>query len=148
MSYPPLKYEIEDARTTSCSADAVMKVITDPSTWPEWQSEILETRGPAPLRESDEVEGRATLLGFTVSGRSSTITASGATFVEDVIVGVRMQVTYEVVETGAGTVVTRRLGAALPGGISGRVLSLFLKRRLRAMQKGVLEALVRQAEGV
>ena len=148
MTDSPLTYEIQDSRTTSCSADAMMKVITDPSTWPKWQSEIIETQGPTPLTENDEVEGRATLLGFTVSGRSSTVTATSSTFVEDVIVGVRMRVEYEVRETSAGTVVTRRLTAVLPGGFSGRALSFLLKRRLKAMQKGVLEALVDQAEGV
>ncbi len=125
-----------------------MKIITDPSTWPAWQSEILETAGPVPLAEGDEVEGRATLLGFVVDGRSATTAASTSSFAEDVIVGVRMRVRYEVRETSAGTVVTRRLSATLPGGLSGRALSFFLKRRLKAMQKGVLDALVVQAEGL
>jgi hypothetical protein len=125
-----------------------MKVLTDPETWPEWQTEILATSGPVPLERGDEVEGRAKLLGFHVDGRSRTIGADGTSFVEDVIVGVRMQVSYDVVETNDGTRVTRRLTASLPGGLSGRVLSFFLKRRLKAMQKGVLEELVRHAEGL
>lgn len=125
-----------------------MKIITDPATWPRWQSEILETTGPSPLFEGDQVEGRATLLGFAVDGRSSTMTATGTTFVEDVIVGVRMRVEYEVQESGGSTRVTRRLTASLPGGFSGRALSFLLKRRLKGMQKGVLEALVAQAEGL
>ena len=123
-----------------------MKVISDPSTWPEWQSEILETDGSAPLNEGDHVEGRAKLLGFVVSGRSSTITATSSSFVEDVIVGVHMRVEYEISETSGGTIVTRRLTASLPGGVSGRMLSFFLKRRLKAMHKGLLDALVVQAE--
>lgn len=124
-----------------------MKVVTDPATWPEWQTEILETEGPAPLTAGDDVEGLATLLGFTIAGRSSTIKATGSTFVEDVFVGVHMRIEYEFEETANGTVITRRLTASLPGGFSGRVLSFFLKRRLRAMQKGLLKALVAQAEG-
>jgi len=124
-----------------------MKVLTDPGTWPEWQSEILETDGPTPLSQGDEVEGRATLLGFTVDGRSSTIDVTASRFAEDVIVGVRMRVEYEVQENGGRTTVTRRLTASLPGGFSGRALSFLLKRRLKAMQRGVLEALVAQAEG-
>ena len=142
----PRNYEIEDSRSASCSADAVMRVITDPSTWPEWQSEIIETDGKIPLSEGDDVEGRAKLLGFEVSGRSSTIRADGYSFIEDVVVGVHMRITYEVTETGSGAVVTRRLSATMPGGVSGRLLSFLLKRRLKAMQKGVLDALVRQAE--
>ena len=125
-----------------------MKILTDPETWPEWQSEIVTTSGPVPLSRGDEVEGRAKLLGFHVDGRSRTIRADGTSFVEDVIVGVRMQVSYDVVETNDGTRVTRQLTAFLPGGVAGRVLSFFLKRRLKAMQEGVLEALVRQAEGL
>ena len=140
-------YKISDARRAACSADAVMKVLTDPGTWPRWQSEIIETSGPNPLEEGDEVGGRAELLGFHVGGRSKTIRADGVSFVEDVIVGVRMVVEYEVVEGAEGTTVTRHLTAFLPGGISGRILSFLLKRRLKAMQKGVLEALVAHAEG-
>ncbi len=140
-------YRTSDARNTACSADVIMKVLTDPSTWPQWQSEIVATAGPEPLTESDEVEGRAKLLGFHVDGRSKTVRADGVTFVEDVIVGVRMVVKYEVVEGPRGTTVTRHLTAFLPGGLSGRVLSFLLKRRLKAMQKGVLEALVAHAEG-
>lgn len=124
-----------------------MRVLRDPATWPEWQSEIIETTGPSPLKQGDEVEGRAKLLGFEVDGRSRTVEAGATTFQEDVIVGVRMQVTYEVTEAPTGVTVTRRLTASLPGGLSGRLLSFFLKRRLKAMQRGVLEALVAQAEG-
>lgn len=125
-----------------------MKIITDPSTWPKWQTEIMQTRGPSPLSKGDDVEGRATLLGFTVDGRSSTMTATSSHFVEDVIVGVRMRVEYEIRESGGGITITRRLTAVLPDGFSGRALSFLLKRRLKAMQKGVLEALVAQAEGL
>ena len=123
-----------------------MKVIVDPMTWPEWQSEIVETIGDAPLGEGDRVEGRATLLGFEVNGLSTTVTATPTAFVEDVIVGVHMRIEDTIDETSSGTVVTRRLIATLPSGISGRVLSFFLKRRLKAMQVGVLDALVAQAE--
>ncbi|MGH2753848.1 MAG: SRPBCC family protein [Actinomycetota bacterium] len=146
MTPAPRTYEIQDSRLSSCAPDVLMKVITDPRTWPQWQSEILETDGLVPLEEGDDVEGRARLLGFVVSGRSSTVTATGSRFVEDVIVGVHMRVEYELRETAQGTRVTRRLTAALPGGFSGRVLSFLLKRRLKAMQKGVLEGLVAQAE--
>lgn len=139
-------YVIQHSRTIDRPADAVMKVINDPMTWPKWQSEIVETDGKAPLAEGDEVQGRAKLLGFVVSGRSSTLTSTPTSFVEDVIVGVRMRVEYEIRESSGGTLITRRLTAALPTGVAGRVLSFFLKRRLKAMQEGVLDALVGQAE--
>lgn len=141
-------YEISDTRAATCSPERIVQVLRDPKTWPEWQSEIVTTSGSSPLHSGDEVEGRAQLLGFEVDGRSRTIEANRASFVEDVIVGVRMRVEYDVRPGPDGATVTRRLTAYLPGGISGRVLSFFLTRRLRAMQKGVLEALVAQAEGV
>jgi hypothetical protein len=123
-----------------------MKVIGDPMTWPKWQSEIIETVGDAPLGEGDRVEGRAKMLGFEVNGLSTAVTATPMAFVEDVIVGVHMRIEYTIDQTPSGTVVTRRLIATLPSGISGRILAFFLKRRLRAMQEGVLDALVAQAE--
>jgi hypothetical protein len=123
-----------------------MRVISDPSTWPAWQSEIIHTEGPAPLTQGERVEGRAKLLGFEVNGQSDTVTATPTSFVEDVIVGVHMRIEYTVEETSSGARVTRRLTASLPGGISGRVLSFFLKRRLKAMQVGLLDELVNQAE--
>lgn len=123
-----------------------MKVIGDPRTWPAWQSEIVETIGDASLSEGDRVVGRAKMLGFEVNGLSTTVTATPTVFVEDVIVGVHMRIEYTIDEESSGTVVTRRLVATLPSGISGRVLSFFLKRRLKAMQEGVLDALVAQAE--
>ena len=98
------------------------------------------------MEEGDQVEGRARLLGFVVSGRSTTVTATGYSFVEDVIVGVHMRVTYEIRDTAGGVIVTRRLDASLPDGVAGRVLSFFLKRRLKAMQRGLLDALVAQVE--
>ncbi len=148
MTVAERTYRISNSRPAACSADAVMKVLTDPSTWPQWQSEILVTRGPAPLAEGDEVEGRARLLGFHVDGRSRTVRATPTSFAEDVVVGVRMRVEYEVLERPDGTTVTRVLTASLPGGLAGRVLSFLLKRRLKAMEKGVLNALVAQAEGL
>jgi hypothetical protein len=67
-------------------------------------------------------------------------------FIEDVIVGVRMVVTYEVVPSATGTRITRTLEADLPGGPSGWLLSLVLRARLRRMQKRVLSELAAQAE--
>ncbi len=140
-------YEIAHSRSATCSRETLLGVLRDPSTWPEWQSEISEARGPSPLADDDEVQGRAKLLGFEVHGRSKTITADARSFVEDVVVGVRMRVEYEVADSPNGTMVTRRLVAYLPAGVSGRLLSFFLKRRLKAMQVTALDSLVRYAEG-
>ena len=123
-----------------------MSRVLDPSTWPEWQPEIISMSPSRTIAEGDSVEGRARLLGFVVDGRSSAVSVGEDTFEEDVIVGVRMRVRYSVTPAPEGTRITRRLTADLPAGFSGRILSFFLKRRLRKMQRGVLETLTRQAE--
>ncbi len=139
--------ELEVSREARCTPDAVMDLVVDPGTWPEWQPEIVDTDGPAPLTEGADVYGDAEMLGFAVQGHSKSITVRDTFYEEDVVVGVRMRVAYEVRGTGDGRVVVRRtLVANLPGGIAGRVLSFFLARRLRRMQDGVVEELVRRAE--
>ncbi len=139
--------ELEVSREARCTRAAVMDLVVDPGTWPEWQPEIVETDGPAPLTEGADVYGDAEMLGFAVQGHSKSIAVRDAFYEEDVVVGVRMRVVYEVRDTGDGRVVVRRtLVANLPGGIAGRVLSFFLARRLRRMQDGVVEELVRRAE--
>lgn len=122
-----------------------MKRVLEPATWPSWQPEIITTNGPEVLTVGDVVTGQAELLGFNVQGTSRTTFADDREFVEDVVVGVRMRVTYRVEEREGGSSVTRRLEAEMPTGFSGRVLSLFLRLRLRRMQERVLDALAGQA---
>jgi hypothetical protein len=124
-----------------------MELVRDPQTWPRWQPEIVSTEGPSPLEVGDDVYGHADMLGFRVEGHSKSVTAAEGAYEEDVIVGVRMRIVYEMARDESGaTVVTRRLTALLPAGFAGRVLSFFLRRRLTRMQNGVVEELVRQAE--
>lgn len=138
---------IEVSRVARCEPEAVLELVRDPKTWPRWQPEIVSTEGPAPLNEGDDVYGHAEMLGFDVEGHSKTVSVTADAYEEDVIVGVRMRITYEMSRDASGrTVVTRRLSALLPGGLAGRILSFFLKRRLTRMQNGVVEELVRQAE--
>lgn len=138
---------IEVSRVARCDPEAVMDLVRDPKTWPRWQPEIVSTEGPAPLNEGDDVYGHAEMLGFHVEGHSKSTGVAPDAYEEDVIVGVRMRIVYEVGRDGSGnTVVTRRLSALLPDGVAGRVLSFFLRRRLTRMQNGVVEELVRQAE--
>jgi hypothetical protein len=119
-----------------------MRLVEEPDTWPEWQPEILATEGPQVLELKEVISGRARMLGFEVQGQSTIITADSTRFVEDVIVGVRMQVEYRVEPEADGCLVTRRLEADLPGGFAGTILGLFLRMRLRTMQDRVLDALV------
>ena len=95
------------------------------------------------MTEGDIVEGEARMLGFEVSGRSLTRATSPDLFEEDVIVGVRMSIRYEVERAGTETLVRRHLTADLPGGLAGRVLSAFLKPRLKKMNEQVLDELAR-----
>lgn len=142
------KLTIEASRVARCEPGALLDLVRDPKTWPRWQPEIVSTEGPAPLEEGDDVYGHASMLGFRVEGHSKTVGVSGDAYEEDVVVGVRMRILYEVGRDDDGkTVVTRRLSTLLPGGLAGRVLSFFLKRRLTRMQDGVVDELVRQAEG-
>ncbi len=142
------KLDIEVSRVARCRPEAVLELVRDPRTWPRWQPEIVSTEGPARLEEGDDVYGHASMLGFRVEGHSKTATVTDAAYEEDVVVGVRMRIVYEVtVDESGRTVVRRKLSALLPGGVAGRLLSFFLKRRLTRMQNGVVEELVRQAEG-
>ena len=139
--------DIEVSRVARCRPDAVLALVRDPKTWPEWQPEIVSTEGPAPLEEGDDVYGEASMLGFRVEGHSKTVSVTDGAYEEDVVVGVRMKILYAVTSDGSGnTVVTRKLTAWLPGGLAGRLLSIFLKRRLTRMQNGVIGDLVRRAE--
>ena len=115
------------------SVEAALAQLRDPSTWPHWQSEILKAEGPAPLEAGDHVSGDASMLGFAVAGRADVRTASDVEVEHEVIVGVRMNVRYTLAPAGDGWTLTHRLTAELPRGVSGRALSFFLKRRLRAM---------------
>ena len=138
--------EIERSMTTRATADAVMRRITTPATWPQWQSEIVTAEGPERLAEGDVVEGRARLLGFDVRGKSTAHVVTPEVFDEDVIVGVRMRVTYSAAPGPHGTVVTHRMKADLPAGLAGTVLSWLLTWRLRKMQVTLLERLRDQAD--
>jgi hypothetical protein len=123
-----------------------MQKLRRPATWPEWQSEIIESNGPESIGPGDVVRGRAEMMGFDVDGQSVTESVDGSSLAQDVVVGVGMRILYTVRETSEGTSVTHRLVSELPAGAFGVPLSFFLRRRLRKMQKMLLEELVAQAE--
>ena len=123
-----------------------MEKIRRPATWPEWQSEIVESHGPDLIVAGDVVQGRARMMGFDVDGQSVTEGADGSSLAQDVVVGVGMRIRYTISETSDGTSVTHRLESELPTGVLGVPLSFFLRRRLRKMQRMLLEELVAQAE--
>ncbi|MEA2453058.1 MAG: Polyketide cyclase / dehydrase and lipid transport [Actinomycetota bacterium] len=139
-------YRIRDSIDTFAAADSVMRRVLDPYTWTEWQSEIKRVKGPSRIAQGDQVTGDAELVGFKVQGKSDAKTVNDALFVEDVIVGVRMVVTYEVTPNEQGARITRTLEADLPAGVAGGVLSILLRAKLRRMQKKLLQDLKDQAE--
>jgi hypothetical protein len=139
-------YSIEDSRFVRCSPDALFKRVLDPGTWPRWQPEILATDESGLLAEGDVVHGRARMLGFQVQGRSTALQVGPTTFEEDVVVGVRMRVRYEVRARDDGCVVTQRMVVDMPRGFSGKVLSALLRWRLKKMQRATLANLAAQAE--
>ncbi len=122
-----------------------MAAITAPHRRSSWQPEIVAMRGPEKLGAGDEQEGDAKMLGFRVQGKSTAVRAEQRVFEEDVIVGVRMRITYEIEPTPTGSRIQHRLEADLPGGPIGGLLSLLLRWRLRQMQRASLEGLARQA---
>ena len=115
-------YRISDHIDANAAPDVVMKRILDPHSWIDWQSEIKTIEGPPSLEEGDEVTGDAALVGFQVRGRSEALVVTDNLFVEDVLVGVRMVVTYEVAPSPTGARITRTLEADMPRGVAGRVL--------------------------
>lgn len=135
----------ESSTSIAAPSEKVRERITSWKSWPEWQSEIIETDQPEWREAHEIVHGKATLLGFDVHGRSLTVVSEEARFEQDVVVGVRMHVRY-LIEGTDQTSVTHRLSAELPGGLAGRLLSVFLARRLRKMQLDLLRRLKTQVE--
>jgi hypothetical protein len=139
-------FETRAQRRTRCAPEAVIARIRDASTWPGWQPEIVSAEGPRALSTGDVVRGRAEMLGFHVDGHSTTTGADSTHYEEDVVVGVRMRLRYEVEPTADGALVTALLFADLPGGLAGRLVSFFLRWRLGHMQRAALKRLVAQSE--
>jgi hypothetical protein len=129
------------SKVADAHPEAIMALLLDPSSWPRWQPEIGSAEGPRPLSTGDVATGRANMLGFRVLGRSTTLDASDDFFEQDVIVGVRMRIRYEVERSGETSLITHKLDCDLPSGILGRILSFFLVPRLKRLQETALDQL-------
>jgi hypothetical protein len=138
----------ESRREIASPPEVLLNTILAPATWPQWQSEILTAEGRERISNGDVVAGQARLLGFEVDGASTAIEVEDSSYEQDVIVGVRMRVRYEISPSLNGAVVKHSLLSELPAGLSGRVLSFFLTRRLKRMQRDLLEGLAAQTESV
>jgi hypothetical protein len=141
-------FETKSQREIASPPEVLLNTILAPATWPKWQSEILTTTGNERLSTGDVVSGQARLLGFEVDGSSTAIEIEDSSYEQDVIVGVKMRVRYEISPSSNGAVVKHRLVSDLPAGVSGRVLSFFLTRRLKRMQRDLLKGLAAQTESV
>lgn len=139
-------FVIEKGMPARCSAEQMMAYLLDATSWPAWQPEIVATEGPKRVDRGDMVTGHARMLGFHVQGRSLAVEVGDRVFEEDVVVGVAMRVRYEVHPDGDGCRVVHRLESEMPSGLTGRLLSLFLRGRLRRMQRTAVERLVAQSE--
>ena len=138
--------EIRRSHLTSSAPEVVYDLIINPMTWPTWQSEIVSIEASPPLTPGGVARGEADLLGFEVQGHSTATVVEPAAFEEDVLVGIRMKIRYEVRPSESGSLVSHYLVAQLPGGGCGRILAWFLRWRLRRLQRTALEGLARQSE--
>lgn len=127
---------------SSCDPDILRRLLADPSTWSEWQPEILYAKGPEPMAPGDTARGRARMLGFEVHGQSTALSVGARHFEEDAVVGVHMKIRYELEAVDDGIVVRHRLELERSGGPAGRILNWLLRRRLKKMQEQALRALV------
>jgi Polyketide cyclase / dehydrase and lipid transport len=141
-----VEYTIVEERVARCAPEVVLRRLLDPSTWPQWQPEILAASGPSTLDTGGVARGRARLMGFEVEGHSTAIEVGRDAFEQDVVVGVRMRVRYEITPNPHGVMIVHRLTAELPRGILGRILSFFLRWRLKRMQRVVVARLAAQSE--
>lgn len=129
------------SRYVPVAPEAVRRRLVDPQTWPQWQTEIRTTDGPAPLRDGDTVHGSARLLGLHVRGRADMVTVSDGVVEHVAVVGVRLRIRYELRPVDGGVVLTHQLEADLPQGLLGFWLAVVLRWRLRRLQGAVLDRL-------
>jgi len=134
------------SRLIAAAPDDVLAVVRDASSWPAWQPEIRSASGSSELKSDDVVRGDADMLGFKVHGHSTITEVGDGRFEEDVVVGVNLRIAFLFEPTPNGTRVTHRMTTQLPTGVMGRLLSVFLRRRLVHMQRTALDRLARHAE--
>lgn len=138
------EFSLKRSRRSSSPPGHLLDKLARPATWPEWVPEITATRSKTVVGEGDDVEGLAEMLGFRVNGRAKVTEVTPTRFVQDVVIGVRIVARYDVEADGDGSVIHHELLVSAPRGPTGRLLTFFLKRRLRVMQKRLLENLSTQ----
>ena len=133
------EFSLRLSRGSTNSAQAILDRIKQPSTWPEWVPEINSTTSKKSIVDvGDNVEGLAEMLGFRVNGRAHVTEITPTLFVQDVVIGVRIVARYEVEPTEHGSVIHHELIVSAPRGPMGRLLTFFLRGRLRSMQERLL----------
>jgi hypothetical protein len=139
-------FELSGSRLAACEPERILGLVADATKWPAWQPEIKSIDGPSAMTSGDVARGKAHMLGFHVDGHATAVDVGGSYIEQDVIVGIRMGIRYEVKPIEGGAMITHTLNAQMPSGISGRILAVFLRRRLRWLQRTALENLVLQSE--
>jgi hypothetical protein len=66
-------FRIHRSAEVSAPVDEVRRLLLDPATWSEWQPEIVNARGPAPMGDGDVARGEAKMLGFDVHGHTEVL---------------------------------------------------------------------------
>src|SRR5687767_4598966 len=138
------EFSLKASRGSSAPPNAIMARLARPATWPDWVPEITSTESEPVVGAGDDVEGLAEMLGFRVNGRARVTEVTGTRFVQDVVIGVRIVASYEVEASGQGSIIHHELLVSAPRGPAGRILTFFLRGRLRAMQKRLLHNLSSQ----
>jgi hypothetical protein len=142
MSDRNREFSLTLSRSSTATPEDILERIKRPATWPEWVPEINSTESQrSVVGPGDNVEGRAEMLGFRVNGRAHVTEVTHRLFVQDVVIGVRIVARYSVEPTDDGSVIHHELIVSAPRGPMGRVLTFFLRGRLRAMQRRLLHNL-------
>lgn len=126
----------------------VFAVVRDGQNRPGWMPELEVTDAPArPLAAGDRVRGRSVAFGHRVPGLSDVLAVEdGRVLEEDVIVGVRLRITWSFTSAGGATRCTQAIDVAGPTGPLGPVLRWVLSVRVRLLQRRTLARLRKQVE--
>lgn len=135
---------VERSAVVAAGADAVYDVLADVARRPQWLHELRRVEAPdEPLRVGTRFTGCSALLLHELFGESEVVRVErGRALAERIVVGARFTSEWELSAVDGGTVVRHCLVVELPGGPLRRLERWVLRRRLTALQRSSLAALV------